>query len=198
MRSKKNKRGQIVSFDLVTSLIIFVLFLAVFIGFFFFQQNKDLDEGEDFEVEFIFDNLENNLKLNPSGPTLPVDFFGNYRVKNSKLVNFIADIDETKLDDYIIGNLANTHGIGLDTSSFDTCLFFRDENGIIDLNPLGTARKAIGKMKDSESCHDKLDSGENPCEGYDNAIALFKPVLFDRSDSNLNKIVQMNILLCKN
>jgi hypothetical protein len=206
MKKFNYKKGQAISFDLSNSIIIFVIFIVIVIGSFFLLQSFDQGRSIDFELEYVFANFENNLKfdaiLNP-GLEPGRDFLINYRVNKTKLDAFATEFvsTDTSIDSYVIGSIGDAHGIGLDESGYDTCLYFIDING--QKLKMGVDDDvAIGMLKigtpDVTSCHEEIFGNDNPCDGYKSALSLFKPVLYyDDEDPNENRIISMNLVLCK-
>lgn len=186
---KNNKKAQMITFDFSTSLIIFIIFIAIFIGLFLMAQ-KPVEKSE-FELEYVFANLENNLKYDS---VTNRDFIRNYRVNYVRLINFATDPNTADIDPYVIGNISgNAHGIGLDEGAYDTCLYFMDnDNQIISLS----GKRALGMLKGGVSC-DSMIPQYNPCEGYKRAYSIFKPVLLDLNNPDANRIILMNIVVCK-
>lgn len=185
------KKAQIVTFDMTTTLVIFIIFIVIFIGAFFLSQKTS--QKQEFELEYIFANLENNLKHNDTERI----FISNYRVDSAKLARFANEIDS--IDEYVVGEINGTHGIGLDEAAYDVCLYFRDNDGTF-LNLTADGLRAIGelgKLVPPQSCHEEILAGRNPCEEYKQAISFFKPVLLDQGSPDNNRIIQMNILICK-
>ena len=123
---KNNKKAQMITFDLSTSLIIFIIFMAIFIGLFLMAQKPA--EKPEFELEYIFANLENNLMYD--GITNN-DFIRDYRVNYVRLNNFASDIDD--IDPYVLGSLSGAHGNGLDEEAYDACMYFTDNNKRISI-----------------------------------------------------------------
>jgi hypothetical protein len=41
-----------------------------------------------------------------------------------------------------------------------------------------------------------MNSGQ-PCDGYKDVVSIFKPVLLDFGDYTKNRVVQMNVVVCK-
>jgi hypothetical protein len=183
------KKGQIITFDFSTSLIVFVIFLALIIGLFLLGQAEE--KKHEFELEYMFDNLENNLKFDDPAR----DFFKNYRVNSGRLDAFASYIGDGSIDDYIVGSIGDAHGIGMSSDVYDACMYFVDNNGqMIDM---GT-REVLGELKGGITCEGEITSNRNPCEGYKQSLALFKPALFDEGGPQLNnRIVQMNLVICK-
>jgi hypothetical protein len=190
----KRKKAQIISFDFSTSFIIFLIFIVIFIGLIFFSNNTE--KKDEFELDYVFANLENNLR-HYSVPDR--DFFVNYRISKTKLENFASDFDMIGIDSFVVGNLAGTHGIGLDDEAYDVCMYFTDnDNSHIVLSAAG--KVALGQLGNiGKSCNDQITdpTKPNPCESYSQAISLFKPVLFDEGDNTKNRIVQMNLVMCR-
>ena len=183
------KRSQIISFDLVVSVIIVVVFLATSIGIVLLLTGRQEPEPFDFEVDYVMMNLETNLEAYDGG----LDFFSRYRVNAPKLADFASQFSGQSIDSFVVGNLANTHGIGLSEEAYDICLYFTDVDG--QRLEIGPGMESIGMLK-SASCN-SVPYESNPCEGYRKAISLFKPVLFDEGDIQMNRILQMNIVLCE-
>lgn len=163
-------------------VIIAVVLALITVGRSF--QNDPLD----YELTFIFDNLERNLEIDSNAP----DFLVNYRVHYDELQDFESFIGGGSIDDYTVGYVQGGHGIGLEAGVYDTCLFVQDASGPILIN----GKQAIGMLK-SDSCHSKLVANENPCEDYDQSLTLFRPVLLDRGSALSNEVVQLNVVLCR-
>ena len=181
MRIAKAKKAQIITFDFSTSLIIFLLFIAVFIGLFFLSQG--LEKQAEFELEYVFANLENNLKYNASQNR---DFLRDYRVSETKLSSFASAIGTGSIDEYVVGEIGDAHGIGLSAEAYDICLYFTDNNNQF-ISILG--------MVKSGPCVSVITS--DPCSGYKQTLSLFKPVLFDTGSPDENSIILMNLVMCK-
>jgi hypothetical protein len=190
LKIRSMKKAQVITFDFSTSLIVFILFMAVFIGIFILSQAAE--KKQEFELEYVFANLENNLRFSPNPG---IDFFSDYRVDKAKLTTFVSLIGAGSIDDYVIGTVGNAHGIGLNPSGYSTCLYFTDNNGSrININGI----TALGYLnKRGASCEDVFSTSTDPCEEYENALAIFKPVLFDENDVYNNRIIQMNLVICK-
>jgi hypothetical protein len=191
--TKPNRKAQIITFDFSSSIIIFVIFIAIFIGLFLLSQN--VEKKQEFELEYIYSNLENNLMFDT---TINRDFFKDYRVDASKLRTFATDIQSIgsgSINSYVIGTIGASHGIGVDNSSFDICLYFTDNNrSIVEIIP-GSGVRALGYLtKPASSCNTELT---RPCDRYKQAVSVFKPVLFDENDYTKSRILQMNIVMCK-
>lgn len=191
---KNMKKAQIMTFDFSSSIIIFLIFLVLFIGLFLFSQKSE--KKPDFEVEYVFANLENNLKFGSAER----DFFADYRVDRAKLENFATTIGSSSINQYVIGIVGQSHGIGLDETSYDVCLYFTDNNNAILTILSGMPEiKVLGQLtKTASSCnYEMISAGNDPCDKYNQAISLFKPVLLDENDYNKTRIIQMNIVMCK-
>jgi hypothetical protein len=188
---KPNKKAQIITFDFSSSIIIFMIFIAIFIGLFLLSQT--VEKKQDFELEYMFANLEHNLKFGPANQ----DFFIDYKVNKAKLTNFVSAIGTGSIDSYVVGNINGAHGIGLDEAGYDVCLYFTDnDNSKVMIG----GQQVMGWLeKPMKSCNDIIMSpgNPNPCDDYKQALSFFKPVLFDEGDSSTNRILQMNIVVCK-
>ncbi|MBN2459927.1 hypothetical protein JXB28_06605 [Candidatus Woesearchaeota archaeon] len=185
----KSKKAQIITFDMTTTLVIFVIFIVIFIGAFFLSQRTI--QKHEFELEYVFANLENNLRFDDEDRR----FMSNYRIDSDKLAEFADEVQS--IDNYTVGEINGAHGIGMDAAGYDTCLYFTDNDGtFIRMN--GAGLRVLGELSQpARSCDEVIASGENPCEEYKQAISLFKPVLFDQGSPDYNRIVQMNIVICK-
>lgn len=187
------KNAQMVTFDLVVGITLFLIFISIFISVFLFFQNKDSNVEHEFSLEYVFANLENNLENSQN----EIYFLKDYRINLEKLENFfqfVRDFNGGSIDEFTVSNVVNAHGIGLSADAYDSCLYLTGiDGGRIEI--FG-AFEAVGQLK-SASCHDKISSGQNPCDEYRQAISLFKPVLFDEENPLRNRILQMNIVLCK-
>jgi len=183
------KKAQIISFDLSSSMVIFLIVLMVFIAI--MAVTRPQESATDFEIDYVFSNIENNL--NAENPNTA--FLANYRISKSNL-DLFADIHELSpdIDQYVLGAVANAHGIGVDPESHDSCMFFRDESGLIEFGSANIV--AIGELKGGITCNSVI-SGANPCEQYKRALSMFKPVLLDEGNVNENRIIQMNLVMCE-
>ena len=187
------KRGQIISFDLIIAVITFIVFLGVFIGLYFVFQKQTLSYGYDFEIEYAFANLENNLRTEYLATGRNIDFLNEYRIDKQKLQNFFDDFSGQSINAYAIGTILDSHGIGLSDQTYDVCLYLTDNDGSkIRFSGL----ESIGRVK-SGTCNDAISSSKNPCDGYSQAVSFFKPVLFDELTPSKNRILQINLVLCK-
>lgn len=182
------KKAQMVTFDMSTTLVVFIIFIVIFIGVFFMSQR--IITPHEFELEYVFYNLENNLKFDDESRR----FITNYRVDSEKLKKFAEEVND--IDAYVIGRINGAHGIGMDPEGYDACLYFKDNDG--SFLKLDSQKIAVGTLsKVNKPCHDVISSGENPCEEYKQATALIKPVLLDTGNPENNRIIQMNVVICK-
>jgi hypothetical protein len=184
----RRKKAQIISFDFSTSFIIFLIFLVILIGLVLFSSSSE--DNPEFELEYVFANLENNLRHDPIPGR---DFFSDYRINKTKLDSFAASVGN--IDAFVVGNISGTHGIGLDDEAYDVCLYFVDNDNSLFASG---AEIALGELEmTGTSCNAEISASRNPCESYSQAVSYFKPVLFDEGDRTKNRIVQMNIVMCK-
>ena len=185
-----NKKAQVITFDLSSSLIVFLIFIAIFIGLFLLTQASETKQ--EFELEYIFSNLENNLKFDSPNRA----FFRDYRINKTKLDNFANNIGTGSVDDYVVGEVGGAHGIGLGVDNYDACLYFTDNNQRISMG--SSSWVALGNLsKIPSSCNAIISTGQSPCENYRQALSFLKPVLLDLGDPNQNRIIQMNLVVCK-
>jgi hypothetical protein len=186
------KKSQIVSFDLAMSVVIFVIFLGT-IGFFFISTSDNIDDF-DFELQYVYKNIENNLRISErTGQNIEKDFLKNYRINETRLLNFYSGYLSSSIDEFVIHHVDGAHGIGLAKEAYDTCIYFTD----IDktrLNIVGI--EAIGQL-DGNSCDSVISASLNPCQDYRQAFSLMRPVLFDEGDPLKGRILQMNVVICK-
>ncbi|MBW2970713.1 hypothetical protein KY320_00980 [Candidatus Woesearchaeota archaeon] len=189
----KNLKSQLISFDFGTSIFVFILFFAIFISLILMIQEQNRRSEFDFEFEYLVSNLENNLRYGDANK----QFLADYRVNEFKLGNFAlaAQGGTIELDEYVFGRVGEAHGIGLSEEGYDACLYFTDKDGVMTIpgNYL-----ALGKLEEgSASCNEKIAAGENPCGKYSDSISLFRPLLFYTGSQSSNRIVQMNLVVCK-
>lgn len=191
------KKTQIITFDLLFSMVLFILLVMLFVSMYFLEQKSAQDY--DYELDYVFANFENNLEAAPSPNGVNIDFLNNFRVDRNKLDSFAMEFysDNIKVDEYVIGRTGNAHGIGLSTEVYDACIYFVDnDNSRIEFTVGLNSFEAIGNLE-SGSCHNIITTSGNPCHDYAQGISFLKPVLLDENNPNLNKIIQMNIILCK-
>jgi hypothetical protein len=179
------RRGQLVSFDLLAGSLLFILFVGVLAMVLFSRTPNSSQTQFEYELVYAFDNLESNLRSDPSA-----DFLVGYRVDQQKLVSFSAKYPD--ITDMVIGTAASS-GIGLGADAYDTCLYFVDTDGsFLSIN----GASAAGKLK-SNTCDAQLKSGQSLCQGYSHAMAVFRPVLLDTGSRGSNRIIQMNVVACR-
>ncbi len=187
---KKNKKGQLVTFDFSTSMILFIMFGIIIVTVVVFSMTFDDSAQYEFEFEYIFDNLENNLAYGEQTQ----NFMSNYRINMDNLRRFVSAYGD--IDDYTVGTIEHngkkSHGIGLYAEAYDTCMYFTHNNDLIEVS----GKKAFGKTKNG-ACEDFIPHSKNPCEGYEHITSFIKPVLLDKGRYDTNKIVQMNLVVCK-
>jgi hypothetical protein len=206
MKTRSCRKAQVITIDFLTGFAVFIVIIIMLAGTALTMARRDSADTADFELEFAYANLESNLRHDPLDPLGSSAFLSVNRVDAAKLSNFVARYqnpapgDDIDLDTYVLGEIGNAHGIGMNGESYDICFYFRDEAGIVGLGPAGN-QKAIGRVKDKNGnpvlCHDAIAAGKNPCEGYKGVVSTFRPVLFDRGDPQANRIIQMNIVLCR-
>jgi hypothetical protein len=183
-----NKKSQLMTFDLSASSMLFLVFIVLLVGSFILFRSYENKQEFDFELEYIFANLENNLKFDGRESV-----FHDYRVEKEALDKFASS--GADLDRYILGNVGEAHGIGMAEEAYDSCLFFTDTDGsIMDMTKSGV--KVLGELK-SGSCGSKIIGDQNPCEGYERALSFFKPVLYKGADQYEDRIILMNIVVCE-
>ena len=186
------KKGQMITFDMSTTIIIFIVFIILFILLFFFAQKTE--QKHEFELEYAFANLENNLRFGPPNQA----FLKNYRVNRTKLDRFADAVPD--IDTYVLGEIGNAHGIGMDENGYDSCLYFRDIDGSRFEMGINTPVEVMGiltKFSPPRTCNDEITNDRNPCDNYKQALAMIKPVLLDEGGPQYNQIIQMNLVICK-
>ena len=96
-------KAQVIIFDMVVSLSVFIIFLAIFIGVFFISEDTNIDY--DFELDYVFKNLENNLKHEQIANSNSINFYKNYRINSGKLDDFVTEYDSgnVDIDEFVIG-----------------------------------------------------------------------------------------------
>jgi len=177
--------------DLVFGIIIFILILLLFLGFFLFGSITKNIKTYDYEMDYLFMNMEKNVgQLNDA-----MIFIHGSRIDAARLRTFTNAYEDKSIDDFVIGYVGAARGIGLDPAAYDVCLYFTDNDAsIISLAPSGI--KYLGNVTEG-TCNSVINQGKNPCDGYEEAISMFKPVLMDVGNSDINRIVQMNLVVCK-
>jgi len=188
----KAKKSQAISVDLVIAIVIFAIIFTVALSLLFSFQKKGIDNSHELEMEYVFANLEHNLEAEQKISVTNRDFIKDYRIEKAKLNKFFSDLGTSSIDQYVIGNLPQTHGIGLEPESYDACLFFMGNDG---LRLTVSGLEAAGYLK-SGTCHDKIIVS-NPCDDYKQSISLLKPVLLIEGSTDTNRILQMNLVICK-
>lgn len=198
------KRGQIISFDLVLGMLIFII-AAIFL---LIQIDKLIPESADdlnIQSDFVFNNLELNLK-NPkyASSTGNKGFLDNYKISEEELKKFqnlpYEDSDENDFNDIKSLAIKNLQFTGL---IVDFCIFFENkDSNLIEIN----GKSGIGKNNANEKifvgkningqigCNENMEDNTiafpECSDFYSNAIKIFKPVV------RQNQIMKMNILLC--
>jgi hypothetical protein len=191
---RMNKRSQVLSTDLVYGVVAFMVIVIIFLGVLLYNNlTKGVDKYE-FEMDYLFLNLEKNVEQLSDDKI----FISDSRVNVSKLKKFVDFYKDKSIDKLVVGYIGNANGIGLDPAAYDTCLYFTDYNGDIiafdGVQYLGIVK--IDKLTE-RSCQEEITFKRNPCEYFNDAISLFKPVLFDEGNFNLNRIIQMNLVVCR-
>src|SRR4030042_2893776 len=186
------KKGQMITFDMSTTIIIFIVFIILFLLLFFFAQKTE--QKHEFELEYAFANLENNLRFGPSDQA----FLKNYRVNRVKLDNFAENVPD--IDAYWLGEIGGAHGIGMAAEGYDSCLYFRDIDGSRFEMGINTPVEVMGilnKFSPPRTCNEEITNNQNPCDNYKQPLARIKPVLLDEGGPQYNRIIQMNLVICK-
>ena len=189
----KMKKSQIVTFDLAISLIIFILFIGAFVSLYFLMQKRNSEGERDFEIEYVYANLENNLEFRQKTVGDYVDFLKNYRIDRTKLNNFFRTFKPLSVDDFVVGEVSGSHGIGMSADNYDVCMYLTDNDGT---SLVVETVNAVGHLK-TGSCNLQIATSQNPCAEYSQGISLLKPVLMDENDYTQSRILQLNIVLCK-
>jgi hypothetical protein len=191
------KRGQIVTFEFSLTLIAFIIFviIATTIIIIRFPETPKSDT----DAEYVFANLENNLAADSKPQVLQ-----NYRAIKSDVENFWSINALNSVDKYVLDRISLTAGpgIGLTDYAYDVCWYYTDTTGSI--LPIITASgpiSAIGQVKDKSGatnyCNVEITAGRNPCANYTKAVSVFQPTLWDEGTTTTNRIIQMNLVLCK-
>lgn len=189
-----SKKGQILSLDLMSSIVLFTILVVLFVGFFVASRLFEPPRNYDFELDYVFSNMETNL----NDPSVTNDFLDDSRVDTIILDDFAQEYAGRSLDYIVLGTVGATRGIGLYPEGYDVCLYFTDiDDSIYDMDSTPeSAIRYLGVLK-SGTCNDVFRVDENPCEGYGDVVSIFKPVLLDFGDYTKNRVVQMNVVVCK-
>jgi hypothetical protein len=184
----KGKKSQALSLDMISAFVIFVLLISLLVAFLVLSNIFDPPKTYDFELEYVFKNIEKNTKTLTNG-----EFIDGSKINILKLESFASSYDDKSIDNIILGNLSSTQGIGLDPSAYDTCLYFTDNDNTH--YEMTSGIKHIGRTNNGK-CDTEIRNSRNPCKGYSDAISLMKPVLLEFGDYSKNRIVQMNVVVC--
>jgi len=188
---KDKKKGQMMTFDFSTSIILFIMFIMIVAIITLLNQKVEQSAQHPFELEYTFTNFEKNLAHTSETPA--IDFIHNYRVNYDKLKDFSSTVNN--IDKLVLENIDSTQGIGMFAETYDVCMYVFDNDGThLDLD--GNGKIAVGEIKNGISCDSVIKNKKNPCNGYEKAISFFKPVLLDVGDEDENRIVQMNLVMC--
>lgn len=189
----RGRKAQALSLDMVSAILVFVLVVALFVGFFLYAKVFSIPEEYPYELDYVFQNLEANLAEQAGSGT---DFFHNSRIDVQKLRAFTSSYHDQSIDEFVIGFVGDAHGIGLDASAYDVCLYIKDnDKTTFNMGSSGEDIRYLGVV-DSGLCQDAIDSDRNPCEGYKDALSMISPVLIDFGDYSYNRIVQLNVVVC--
>lgn len=194
IKMARGKKGQILSLDLMSSIVLFTILVVLFVGFFVASRMFEPPRNYDFELDYVFGNMETNL----NDPSIANDFLDDSRVDAAVLEAFALEYSGRSLDNLIIGTVGTTRGIGLYPDGYDVCLYFTDiDDSIYDMDssPVSTVRY-LGLLR-SGTCNDVFRADENPCNEYGDVVSIFKPVILDFGDYTRNRVVQMNVVVCK-
>jgi hypothetical protein len=197
---KKSRKGQVLSLDLMLSMVLFTVIVILFVGFFIASGMFKKPSDYDYEIDYIFDNLEVNLNDPYMHKNVDNrDFLNGARVNASVLRDFANDYSSRSppsIDEVLIGNIGDTKGIGMFPDGYDICLYFTDnDNTPYDMSQGGNILY-LGYLKGG-SCNEVMGALPKPCEGYKDVVSIFKPVLLDFGDYTKNRVVQMNVVVCK-
>lgn len=189
VKKMMQKKSQIISTDMIYGLIAFILLVTIFIGIFIYGNlTKDIDKY-DYEMDYIFLNLEKNVAQLESDEI----FIVGSRVYLDKLETFFNTYEEESIDELVVGQIGAANGIGLDITAYDTCLYFTDNDlSILEID----GSRYLGEVN-GVACELIIESERNPCDEFTNAVSLFKPVLLDEGDVTLNRVIQMNLVVCR-
>ena len=67
----------------------------------------------------------------------------------------------------------------------------------IDSGAVDDGKIASGILSKGSDCNSKLLASLNPCDDYESGTTIFTPILLDLGDPMQNRIIQMNIVLCR-
>jgi hypothetical protein len=175
-------KAQIVSLDLIISVVLLMLFIGVML----ILLPSQADASQEYSyANQIFTELE---KLGTVDP--PIAFYSNYRIDNTILrTNVVSRQYESNPfqdNDLKFRLIGATDFYSTDN---DVCIFFLDSTTV---QPITAGQDAIGLTYDSSDHNTKsLCDVSNPCQFYSSAHAFSKPVL--RS----GRVVNMFIVICE-
>lgn len=184
-----HRKSQIISTDLIYGLIAFILIVSIFVGIFMYSRMSKGAPDYEYELDYLFLNIEKNVEQMDES----VIFIDGSRVDYVKLERFYQASQGKSIDDIVIEQVGNATGVGLDEGSYDTCLFFTDDEGRIEVGGI----TYVGKIRENTCEQLMTHSYANPCDSFKSAVSLFKPVLLDTHDYSSSRIIQMNLVVCK-
>lgn len=188
------KKAQIISLDLVLGIMVFLIILVVFVAVFLYGRLTQKVDKYEYELDYLYRNFEVNLKHGNEDQ----QFLVRSRVYKDKLRAFASFYYLQSIDNLVVGKVVQANGIGLDPAAYDVCMYFTDkDNQPMEITPGITHIGQIKFENVERTCQEIISGNNNPCRDYKDSISLFKPVLFDENDEELNRILQMNLVVCK-
>jgi hypothetical protein len=175
------KKSQIISMDLVISIIIFIIFFGLILSFSF---NTDLLKKKDIDPNKIYNNLQKNIINSPekekvdflSNSLLNIEaysYFGNYSINNNP-----------SFREYFFNNTYYQNA--------DVCIFMMDKhNKYLEINGNFGYGKVYNNLFIKEECSSFLKENKSPCTMYEKANSFIKLFFYN------NTYYNFYILICE-
>jgi hypothetical protein len=195
------KRGQLISFDLVLGILIFItafIFILNQVDNLIVKSHVKLN----LQSDFVFNNLELNLKSSKYTDTGKTPFLSNYKIDEKGLSDFQSlNYNDDDSDDFNDMKSLLIKNLNIPDLNLNFCIYFVNKtNKIVDINGYVGIGLSSSDAKiyvgNNIECQETMGSNNlivaKPycSEYYTHASNVFKPVV------RQGKIMKMNILIC--
>jgi hypothetical protein len=165
----RHAKGQTASIDVIISVSAILFFISMVIIFF-----PDRNEARQRWDGKVFDSIQ---ALNEKRQDIA--FLDGYRINEDRLHNLTL-LGATAAEIYMLA------GSEFDAATSDTCLFFADLSGNIQIEGLDS----FGRVKDGTGGTMNCPAAD-PCKAYKKTTVFTKPVM------RQNRITNMHLVVCK-
>jgi len=191
------KRGQVNTIDLALGVMLFILALTLlyhYLG----GAAREMSAEQGMSYEMIFNNLGVNLEQNEFAGR---DFLGEYKIFYENLSRFgelSYDQQRRALFENLLTYVNNT----------DFCIYLLDkDDNLVPVKVSGTQRNGIG-----DDNNDNMTLGMAVCGGayvtgpaeencrmppYTSGVLVTRPVVLTNHETEGNKTVRLNVLVCE-